>query len=65
MVSIHASAWEATLIDGKDVNIDTFQSTPPRGRRHDTDHKAEQDAKVSIHASAWEATTAAQAAGWA
>ena len=32
-VSIHASAWEATLAQARDQLVSRFQSTPPRGRR--------------------------------
>ena len=56
-VSIHASAWEATLRDGKLVGIsEPFQSTPPRGRRRVVFVRVAAFDAVSIHASAWEAT---------
>ena len=52
-VSIHASAWEATIHAS---GAWEFQSTPPHGRRPVNGHTIA--APVSIHASAWEATMA-------
>ena len=55
-VSIHASAREATLAALQALEVDTFLSTPPRGRRLQGDLPAPDHRHVSIHASAREAT---------
>ena len=56
MVSIHASAREATWASHPLAACLTFQSTPPRGRRPAAPRRAWRLTHVSIHASAREAT---------
>ena len=56
-VSIHAPAWGATY--GKRLSLNLcamFQSTPPRGGRHDIGLYFDATLQVSIHAPAWGAT---------
>ena len=56
-VSIHAPAWGATSNADESASLATvFQSTRPRGARHDAAGKAVENAAVSIHAPAWGAT---------
>ncbi len=53
-VSIHAPAWGATHDIGPScLTIEQFQSTPPRGGRH---QHCVSTSNVSIHAPAWGAT---------
>ena len=57
MISIHASAKEATYIRVVQVLLELeFQSTPPRRRRHISYCESCQACCISIHASAKEAT---------
>ena len=56
MVSIHASAREATGKCPYDLGDSGFQSTPPRGRRRKKHSEESTSMRVSIHASAREAT---------
>ena len=55
-VSIHASAWEASHPGNSGKILESFQSTPPRGRRRWPACGLQFAVPVSIHASAWEAT---------
>ncbi len=56
-VSIHASTWEATNLDGATRSDLGFQSTPPHGRRLRPMSIPITATGVSIHASTWEATS--------
>ena len=56
LVSIHASAREATCSTYIEGRFYWFQSTPPRGRRPKQGHLFFRHKQVSIHASAREAT---------
>ena len=56
IVSIHASAREATRTDIELVGDLMFQSTPPHGRRLFRPNSSQPGIAVSIHASAREAT---------
>ena len=56
VISIHASAREATRNVICPIYFFRFQSTPPRGRRHIDDFHSWCSFLISIHASAREAT---------
>ena len=56
-ISIHAPAWGATPTKGVCLYCGTiFQSTPPRGGRHDDLVQLWRGTPISIHAPAWGAT---------
>ena len=61
LVSIHASARDATSIGKAWKAAEKFQSTRPRGTRRATDNEAIRKISVSIHASARDATQDASA----
>ncbi len=56
IVSIHAPAWGATRRPLRHTGISTFQSTRPRGARHNERGYNLHQVVVSIHAPAWGAT---------
>ena len=56
-ISIHASAWDATIMPVAEIDVPAFQSTHPRGMRRDSDIAKMLGIKISIHASAWDATS--------
>ena len=56
IISIHASAREATTLLPHPLPSTLFQSTPPRGKRPDLINKDQTILRISIHASAREAT---------
>ena len=58
-VSIHAPTWGATRWPHQAVHQPGFQSTRPRGARHDRPCPAALAVLVSIHAPTWGATFAA------
>ena len=57
LISIHASAKEATRQFPKKLISPQFQSTPPRRRRREMSELIKGTIQISIHASAKEATT--------
>ena len=57
VISIHASAREATYQRRRDAAESRFQSTPPRGRRLQGLRTCGAIPHISIHASAREATS--------
>ena len=56
LISIHASAKEATIKGHSSLDVVKFQSTPPRRRRLDDEVRQKSQFEISIHASAKEAT---------
>ena len=55
-LSIHAPAWGATYTSAPSVALVGFQSTLPRGERHEFQISVSIGRSVSIHAPAWGAT---------
>ena len=55
-ISIHASTWEATVMDANGNFRDIFQFTPLHERQREVTESAASAKAISIHASTWEAT---------
>ena len=57
LISIHAPAWGATVLQRPSTISLTFQSTLPRGERLNTSVSMMSLSAISIHAPAWGATS--------